>query len=92
MMREVDLAHPREEYVDEATQKTMLRKRSVCKTNVGRHDCCSRKKRASELANYGVGTVLYFQFLKYMCCLYFIMALMSIPISVLYYSSNPNIE
>ena len=31
--------------------------------------------------------VIYFQFLKYMCCLYFLMAALSIP-SMLFYSSG----
>ena len=38
--------------------------------------------------NYGVGVVFYFQFLKYMACLYFMMALLSIPSMFIFYKGN----
>ena len=36
--------------------------------------------------------VIYFQFLKYMCCLYFLMALMAVPAMLLYSSGNPEVK
>ena len=38
--------------------------------------------------NYGVGVVFYFQFLKYMACLYFVMALLSVPAMTIFYHGN----
>ena len=68
MMKAMDEMHPRKKVFDEKTQKEELRTRGVCATKTGCHNCCSRNSRQSDLALYGVGSVLYFQFLKCMGC------------------------
>ena len=65
MLRAMDLLHVREEYVDEETKEVKLRKRKLFKTKTGWPQCCRRQKRQSDFQEYGVGSVLYFQFLKY---------------------------
>ena len=52
---------------------------SVCKSNMGWHDCCSRKRRHSDFNEFGIGTVLYFQMLKYLGCMFLLMFFLSIP-------------
>ena len=79
MLRAMDLLHVREEYTDEETKETKLRKRRICKTKTGWPQCCKREKRKSDFVDYGVGSVLYFQFLKYMGALFCCMTLLAIP-------------
>ena len=74
--------------MDEATQQTIRKKRPVCGTKTGSHSCCSRKSRDSELAEYGVGSVLYFQFLKYMACLFVAMLILAIPAMLFYFQGT----
>jgi len=40
------------------------------------------------MAQYGPGVVLYFQFLKYIGCLYMVLCVLSIPALMVYYSGN----
>lgn len=68
MIEQVSKTHPRIKYVDENTKVVTLLKRPVCGTRIGSHNCCSRDSRRSDFDEYGVGTVLYFQFLKFMSC------------------------
>ena len=79
MLRAMDLLHCREEYVDEETKEVKLRKRKVCSTKTGWPQCCSKEKRKSDFVEYGVGSVLYFQFLKYMGALFCAMTVLAIP-------------
>ena len=88
MISQMELIHPRVDVIDEATQQKIRKKRPVCGTKTGCHDCCNRKRRESELAEYGVGSVLYFQFLKYMACLFIIMIVLAIPAMLFYFQGT----
>ena len=79
MLEKINKTHPREKVQNDESNKVEYRKHSICKTSVGFHDCCSRNNRKSEFDQYGVGTVLYFQFLKYMGFLFMLMFVLSIP-------------
>jgi hypothetical protein len=72
------ILHVREK-VHEEDGTVTLRKRSICGTKMGFHDCGSRARRTSDLEEFGVGTVLYFQFIKYMGFLFSLMAILSLP-------------
>ena len=78
--------HAREEYIDENNRRK-IRPRRICGTRTGNFACC-KSVRKSDLADYGVGVVFYFQFLKYMACLYFVMAVLSIPAMFIFYNGN----
>ena len=58
---------------------------SVWKTRTGSHNCTNRKKRESDLASYGVGTVLYFQMLKYLAAMFFGMFMLSMPAMLFFF-------
>ena len=62
---------------------------SVWKTKLGSHTCTSRLRRHSDLSNYGVGTVLYFQMLKYLAFMFGMMFFLSIPAMIFFYSAQP---
>ena len=79
MISTINKTHPREKVMNEESKEMQYRQHPICKTNLGCHDCCSRERRRSDFDEYGVGTVLYFQFLKYMGCLFLAMAFLSIP-------------
>ena len=78
--------HIREEYLDKNNRRKM-RPRRLCKTQTGFLSCWKRCRK-SDLDNYGVGVVFYFQFLKYMACSYFFMAVLSIPSMYIFYHGN----
>lgn len=84
-MKVIDDKHPRKKVYDEKNQKEVVRSRGVCATKTGCHNCCSRQSRSSELSEYGVGAVLYFQFLKCMGCLFLLMALLAIPAMLFFF-------
>jgi hypothetical protein len=46
------------------------------------------QKRDTPLAEYGAGTVLYFQFVKHMARVFLALSLLSLPSLCLYYSGN----
>ena len=85
MMNIMDEIHPREKTEDPETKAITYKAHGLCKSTTGFHDCCSRKRRHSDFDSYGVGTVLYFQFLKYMGCVFFIMSLLGIPAMLFFY-------
>lgn len=49
MMKEMDKIHPRVKIVDPETGDITYKPHSICKTNTGFPDCCSRKRRKSDL-------------------------------------------
>ena len=49
---------------------------------------CCKENRKTEFGEFGVGIVLYFQFLKHMVLCFFLMTLMSVPAYIFYYSGN----
>ena len=65
--------------MDEETQQTKVRQLPICKTKTGSPNCCKRTSRESDLAQYGVGSVLYFQFLKFMACMFILMLILASP-------------
>ena len=82
----MDKVHPREEYKE--GNSTRIRKRPICKTKTGWH-CWRPSFRKSDFDVYGMGVVIYFQFVKYMACMFFWMTVMSIPAMAFYWSGNP---
>ena len=87
----MDITHAREEVINEETTEVTYRHRSVCKTRTGTPQCCNRQKRKSDLVDYGVGSVLYFQFLKYMGALFCAMTVLAIP-SMLFFFYGTELE
>jgi len=85
VQHEVNLAHPR----------TYHKKRyslwPICTTNVGCL-CCKRSLHTSDLAQYGTGVVLFFQFLKYMSVVFFFLTVLAIPQMVLSVSFKVNLQ
>lgn len=65
----------------------MYSRHSYCGTETG-SACCSKQSRQTDLAQYGVGIALYFQFLKHIVWMFFIVSLMSVPAYVFFYSGN----
>ena len=62
----------------------------LCKTKTGYHGTCKRERRRSDFEDYGVGSVLYFQFIKYMGCQFLIMSILAIPAMLFfYYGTEP---
>ena len=74
--------------IEEETMTTSIKKRPICSTRTGWH-CCRPKVRQSDLKDYGMGMVIYFQFLKYMATLYCLSTIISIPSMIFYYSGSP---
>lgn len=79
--------HPRNVVINSETGDAIYTKRSICFTKTGSYSCF-KKNRESDLAQYGSGVVAYFQFLKYLSWLFFVMSLSSIPSMIIYYSGN----
>ena len=57
----------------------------ICKSKTGRHSCFSREARKSDFEKYGVGIVVYFQFLKYMAFMFFFISLLSVAPMIFFY-------
>lgn len=53
---------------------------------------CQKRMRASELKEYGVGIVLYFQFIKYLGCMLLLCTLISTPNYLLFYHGLHNAD
>ena len=87
MIRELDKYHPREDFIDLESGLRKKKRRRIRKTRTGYFACC-QSWRKSDMYDYGEGMTIYFQFIKYMCCLYFLMALMSIPAMLFFRSGN----
>lgn len=87
MNRLRDQIHIREKVTDEQN-RVSYKKMSVWKTRIGSHDCASRRNRNSDLAEYGVGTVFYFQMLKYLAAMFFMMFVLSMPGMIFFYSGS----
>jgi hypothetical protein len=62
-------------------------KHPICDTKTG-SGCCSKDARKTDLGVYGVGMVLYFQFLKSVTWMFFIASIFSAPAYMFYYSGN----
>lgn len=59
----------------------------ICGTRTGSLSCLSRDRK-SDLSQYGSGIVTYFQSLKYLTWVFFVMTILSIPSMTFYVSGN----
>ena len=59
----------------------------ICRTKTG-WSCCCKSSRKSDFSPYGVGMVLYFQLLKHLTIVFLMMAVMSIPAYIFFFSGN----
>ena len=50
-----------------------------CQVEAGFHFCCGTSKY-SDFEKFGVGISLYFKFIKYLICFFFIFVIISLPI------------
>ena len=85
MMKVMDYEHPRISVKNAETGEETFVKMPCCGTKTGYHGFCTRKRRQSDFDDYGVGSVLYFQFIKYLGCQFLILALLGIPAMIFFY-------
>ena len=76
-------AHPKYE-----EKKGKIVSYPICKTKTGCISCCSSNKRISELSVFGMGIVVYFQILKAFAIVFFFIALINIPLIIIYSSNH----
>lgn len=80
--------HPRQSKFDPSgLRKKVYAEHPLWSTASGNHLCC-KMFRKTDLAPYGVGIVLYFQFLKHLILCFFLMSLFSVPAYIFYFSGN----
>lgn len=78
--------HPHKVITDENGRQT-LKKWQCCWVSTGSYSPF-KTGRKSDFEPYGPGIVAYFQFLKYIIRLYWIMALFAVPSMIFYFSGN----
>ena len=81
------LNHPRKLSVNKDTKKSTYTFFPLCGTKTG-WSHCKRERRQSELKEYGVGLVLYFQFQKYLAIMMIVCCFLSIPSLTLFYHGS----
>ena len=64
-------------------------KHPIVETKTGWH-WFTKAARASEFTSYGVGITLYFQFLKFLAIMFFILMVVSCPAYIFFASGNPS--
>jgi hypothetical protein len=69
--------------------KSKFVKHPIFDTKTGWH-WFTKASRASEFTTYGVGMTLYFQFLKFLAMMFFILAFLNIPAYIFFASGNPS--
>jgi hypothetical protein len=79
--------HPRLLRYDIKSDTSTYALHPLCGTNTG-WSHCRRNRRQSDLKDYGVGLVLYFQFQKYLVVMMFLFTLLSIPTCILFYHGS----
>lgn len=67
--------------------KSKFVKHPLIDTKTGWH-WFTKASRASEFTTYGVGMTLYFQFLKFLTMMFFILAFVNIPAYIFFASGN----
>eukprot|EP00347_Sterkiella_histriomuscorum_P015842 403355479 len=87
LIHNLNRRHARRIVKDPVTGKQDYQLYPICKIKTGWH-CCTKKSRQSEFSRYGLGMVLYFQFLKHIAIVFAIMAVLSIPAYIFYFSGN----
>jgi hypothetical protein len=87
---EIDKSHPRK-WTYDGMGRSKWTLRPICGTNTGFFSM-RKENRESDLQEYGSGIVLYFQFLKYLGCVFFVLSLLSLPSMFFFYSGNMSHE
>ena len=70
--------HPRALELDEDSHEQRVVLHSLCFSKLG-WSHCNKNMRKTDYGVYGVGVVLYFQFLKYLCVMMFLFTILSVP-------------
>ena len=83
-----NIHHPREIICDLENKKTIYKKHGICSTRTGCSHCL-KNVRKTDLNEYGVGIVLYFQFLKYVGIIMLILTVLSAPPFFAFKYANP---
>ena len=76
--------HPRQVVHNLAYNETRFDEYGLCDTRIGCSHCM-KAYRKTDLNEYGVGIVLYYQFLKYLGIMMLIASILSIPSCLLFY-------
>jgi hypothetical protein len=79
--------HPRVLRYDMKSDTSTYALHPLCGTKTG-WSHCRRSRRQSDLNDYGVGLVLYFQFQKYLVVMMFLFTVLSIPTCLLFYHGS----
>jgi hypothetical protein len=86
VVHEIDINHPRRiDYRYDGTDS--YEKWPICLTSFGWFSPDPEIRR-TVMGEYGVGTVLYFQFVKHMTCVFLMLSILSLPSMLIYYSGN----
>lgn len=80
--------HPRAISCDLENKRTVYKKHGICSTRTGCSHCL-KNVRKTDLNEYGVGIVLYFQFLKYVGIIMFLLTILSVPNILAFQYANP---
>lgn len=86
MKAKIDRTHPRSTVMENGVP--VYKKWSIFGTHTG-YFSYNKSWRKSDMQEYGIGIVLYFQFLKYLGCVFFLLTLLSLPSMYLFYKANP---
>lgn len=81
MIMRVAKAHPR------LMKEGQLVKYPICTTHTG-WNLPSKRCRQTGLKEFGVGICLYFKWLKYLVCIFFVLVLLSIPALIFFISAS----
>ena len=79
-----NILHPRQVVYNLAYNETNFGQYPLCDTRTGWSHCLKRYRK-TDLNDYGVGIVLYYQFLKYLGIMMLIASILSIPSYLLFY-------
>ena len=79
-----DLLHPRVPVFDHTVDYQKYQKHSFCTSGTG-WSHCKKSMRKTDFNVYGVGVVLYFQFLKYLMVIMFLLSVLSLPSMLIFY-------
>ncbi len=71
--------------------KSKFVKHPIVDTKTGWH-WFTKATRASDFTTYGVGITLYFQFLKFLATIFFVMSIVSIPAYIFFSSGNSSTQ
>jgi hypothetical protein len=88
MLYSVMTEHPRRVVRARTRDDPGLEKFSICCGTKTGYPSCSRKSRQSDFQEFGTGIVVYFQFIKYLTVMFIILALLSIPSMIVFFSGD----